>query len=186
MLREAVAEGTEFGRQAKTYLDSGELLPDEIMLGIITERLAHDDVQTNGFLLDGFPRTVGQAEALLGIADVDLAVNLEVPARRRARAALEPPGLQQLRRHLLDRRAARARRGPATSAAARSCSGPTTRPRPSAAASRSTSARPCRPSTCSTPAGLLVTVDGLGRPDDVTARLIAAIDAAPAARSVRP
>jgi adenylate kinase len=79
MLREAVAEGTEFGRQAKEYMDSGALLPDEIMLGIITERLASPDVASGGFLLDGFPRTLGQADALVGITELDVAVNLEVP-----------------------------------------------------------------------------------------------------------
>ena len=79
MLREAVAEGTDFGLQAKTYIESGALLPDEIMLGVISERFGHDDVQADGFLLDGFPRTVGQAEALLEHHPIDLAVNLEVP-----------------------------------------------------------------------------------------------------------
>ena len=79
MLREAVAEGTEFGRQAKQYMDSGALLPDEIMLGIITERLAQPDATDGGFLLDGFPRTLGQADALLGITSLDVAVNIEVP-----------------------------------------------------------------------------------------------------------
>jgi len=79
ILREAVAEGTAFGRQAKEYMDSGALLPDEIMLGIITDRLAQPDVTLGGFLLDGFPRTLGQAQALVGIAAIDVAVNIEVP-----------------------------------------------------------------------------------------------------------
>jgi adenylate kinase len=79
MLRGAMADGTDFGRQAQRYVDSGALLPDEIMLGLITERVAHDDVQANGFLLDGFPRTVGQARGLLDITPIDLAVNLDVP-----------------------------------------------------------------------------------------------------------
>ena len=59
------AEGTDFGRKAKENMDAGELLPDDIMLGVVDERLDHDDVRDHGFLLDGFPRTVGQAEALL-------------------------------------------------------------------------------------------------------------------------
>jgi adenylate kinase len=79
MLRDAVAEGTDFGRKAKEYLESGQLLPDDIMLGIIEDRLHKPDAVSDGFLLDGFPRTVGQAEALLGFADIDLAINLEVP-----------------------------------------------------------------------------------------------------------
>jgi adenylate kinase len=82
MLRLAMAEGTDFGRQAQQYVDSGALLPDEIMLGLITERVAHDDVLAHGFLLDGFPRTVGQARGLLEITPIDLAVNLEVPREK--------------------------------------------------------------------------------------------------------
>ncbi|MGZ4682427.1 MAG: adenylate kinase family protein [Acidimicrobiales bacterium] len=81
MLRLAMAEGTDFGRQAQKYVDSGALLPDEIMLGLITERVAHDDVVANGFLLDGFPRTLGQARGLLDITPIDLAINLEVPRK---------------------------------------------------------------------------------------------------------
>jgi adenylate kinase len=79
MLRDAVAEGTDFGRKAKEYLESGQLLPDDIMLGVIEDRLHKADVSEHGFLLDGFPRTVGQAEALLGFAPIDLAIHLEVP-----------------------------------------------------------------------------------------------------------
>ncbi|MGZ4707699.1 MAG: adenylate kinase family protein [Acidimicrobiales bacterium] len=81
MLRLAMAEGTDFGRQAQKYVDSGALLPDEIMLGLITERVAHDDVVANGFLLDGFPRTLGQARGLFDITPIDLAINLEVPRK---------------------------------------------------------------------------------------------------------
>ncbi len=79
MLREAAAEGTEFGLKAKEIMDRGELLPDDIMLGVIRDRFAHADVVEHGFLLDGFPRTVSQAEALLELTPIDLAINLEVP-----------------------------------------------------------------------------------------------------------
>jgi adenylate kinase len=79
MLREAVNEGTDFGRKAKEYLDNGQLLPDDIMLGIIEDRLHKDDVLEHGFLLDGYPRTVGQAQTLLDLEPIDLAVNIEVP-----------------------------------------------------------------------------------------------------------
>jgi len=79
MLRDAVAEQTDLGSRVKAILDAGELVPDEIMLEVIHDRLAHDDVTTRGFLLDGFPRTVGQAKALLKIVTVDLAVDIEVP-----------------------------------------------------------------------------------------------------------
>jgi adenylate kinase len=63
ILREAVQDGTEIGRRAKTNMDRGELVSDEVMIGIVGERLARDDVRT-GFILDGFPRTVAQATAL--------------------------------------------------------------------------------------------------------------------------
>jgi adenylate kinase len=79
MLRDAVAEGTELGQRVQAILDAGELVPDETMLQVIHDRFEHHDVQDLGFLLDGFPRTVGQAKELLKIAAVDLAVNIEVP-----------------------------------------------------------------------------------------------------------
>lgn len=63
MFRQAVAEGTELGKQAKAYMDAGQLVPDEVTVGIVRERLMKDDCR-NGFLLDGFPRTVEQAKAL--------------------------------------------------------------------------------------------------------------------------
>ncbi len=64
MLRSAVAEGTELGRRAGALMDAGELVPDDLMIGIVAERLAKPDVAEPGFLLDGFPRTPAQAEAL--------------------------------------------------------------------------------------------------------------------------
>jgi adenylate kinase len=63
ILREAVANGTELGRQAKEHMDSGGLVPDDVIIGVILEALAADEA-ANGFLLDGFPRTVPQADAL--------------------------------------------------------------------------------------------------------------------------
>ncbi len=63
MLREHVAKGTELGKKAKEYMDKGQLVPDEIILGMVKERLSQPDAQ-KGFILDGFPRTVAQAEAL--------------------------------------------------------------------------------------------------------------------------
>jgi adenylate kinase len=63
MLREAVAEGTPLGREAKRYMDSGALVPDEVVIGLVDERLARPDA-ASGYVLDGFPRTVAQAEAL--------------------------------------------------------------------------------------------------------------------------
>jgi adenylate kinase len=79
MLRAAVANATPIGLEAKSYMDSGRLVPDEVMLGVVEERLAEPDVVQDGFLLDGFPRTVVQAKALAGFAEIDVAVDLEVP-----------------------------------------------------------------------------------------------------------
>lgn len=79
--RAAVRSGSEFGRRAKAYLDAGDLVPDEVVIGVVTERLTHDDTTHRGFILDGFPRTVQQAEALAEILEpqtLDLAVNLEI------------------------------------------------------------------------------------------------------------
>ena len=79
IIREALKNGTEMGLKAKSYLDEGKLVPDDIVIGIIKERLAKDDCK-NGFILDGFPRTVPQAEALdqMGIV-IDRVVDIEVP-----------------------------------------------------------------------------------------------------------
>lgn len=78
IIREAIKNGTEMGKAAKSYTDSGALVPDEVVIGIIKERLAEDDCK-NGFILDGFPRTVAQAEALdaMGI-EMDVVVSIEV------------------------------------------------------------------------------------------------------------
>ncbi|KXT75369.1 adenylate kinase [Streptococcus sp. DD12] len=64
MFRAAMANGTEMGKLAKSYIDRGDLVPDEVTNGIVKDRLAEEDIKTNGFLLDGFPRTIEQAYAL--------------------------------------------------------------------------------------------------------------------------
>lgn len=78
IIRAALKEGTEMGIRAKAYTERGELVPDEVVIGIIKERLALDDCK-EGFILDGFPRTIPQAQALdnMGIA-VDAALSIEV------------------------------------------------------------------------------------------------------------
>ncbi len=82
MFRKAQKDGTELGLKAKSYMDQGQLVPDEVTVGIVKERLAEADCK-EGFLLDGFPRTVQQADALdailteLGMA-LDCVVNIEV------------------------------------------------------------------------------------------------------------
>ena len=68
MFRAAIKEGTELGLQAKSFMDQGALVPDEVTIGIVRERLAQADCE-KGFLLDGFPRTVPQAEALDSILE---------------------------------------------------------------------------------------------------------------------
>ena len=82
MLRAAVAAGTELGLRAKAVMDAGDLVGDDIMIGIVDDRLAADDIGAHGVLLDGFPRTTAQADALAEIAGgpgPDLAINLDVP-----------------------------------------------------------------------------------------------------------
>ena len=82
ILRAAVREGTELGKMAKAVIDSGQLVGDDIMVGIVAERLKADDARTRGYILDGFPRTVAQAVALDEITSespVDMAIDLDVP-----------------------------------------------------------------------------------------------------------
>lgn len=78
IIREALKNGTELGKRAKSYMDEGKLVPDEVVIAIIKERLSKDDCK-NGFILDGFPRTVPQAEALdaMGIV-IDRVIDIEV------------------------------------------------------------------------------------------------------------
>ena len=82
MLRAAVKEGTELGRKAAEIMNDGGLVPDDVMIGIVDERLDHDDTTRRGYILDGFPRTVPQAKALAEITDarrLDLVIDLDVP-----------------------------------------------------------------------------------------------------------
>jgi len=90
ILREAVRQGTELGRKAKRYMDAGELVPDDVIIGLIRERLQQPDCQ-RGFILDGFPRTIPQAEALdrmlaeLGLklnAVIEISVDYDTIVRR--------------------------------------------------------------------------------------------------------
>lgn len=149
MLRSAVAEGTEFGRKADTYMSAGDLVPDDVMIGVVRERLAKDDVASSGFLLDGFPRTLAQAEALveiIGLDGLDIVVNLDVPiaevtARMKGRARADDSDEAIARRLALYEQE--------------------TSPVLAWFDAR----------------GKLVTVDGLGTEDEVFARLTQAVDA---------
>lgn len=79
IIREALKNGTEMGLKAKSFIDAGQLVPDEVVIGIIKDRLAQNDC-ANGFILDGFPRTIPQAEALdeMGV-EIDKVIDIEVP-----------------------------------------------------------------------------------------------------------
>lgn len=82
MFRAAAASGTSFGLRAKEYMERGELVPDDVVIGVVAERLAKDDAVDDGFVLDGFPRTRVQAEELsrlLGPGGLDGAVDIDVP-----------------------------------------------------------------------------------------------------------
>jgi adenylate kinase len=82
LFRAAAREGTAFGVEANRYMEKGELVPDEIVIGVVEETLGTDDAIAKGFVLDGFPRTVRQAEELervLADAPLDLVIDLDVP-----------------------------------------------------------------------------------------------------------
>jgi adenylate kinase len=86
MFRAAIKEGTEMGRKAKEYMDQGQLVPDEVVVGMVRDRLSQPDC-AKGFLLDGFPRTLAQAEALSNTLDqmgikLDGVINIDVPRER--------------------------------------------------------------------------------------------------------
>jgi adenylate kinase len=86
MFRAAIEEGTDLGKEAKSYMDAGNLVPDEVTIGIVRERLGKADCQ-NGFLLDGFPRTVAQAQALENILtesgrELDCVLHIDVDVDR--------------------------------------------------------------------------------------------------------
>ncbi len=79
MLRQAVKAGTDLGLKAKTYMDSGQLVPDDVIIGLVQDRIQQSDCES-GFLLDGFPRTIAQAEALkdAGVS-IDVVIEIDVP-----------------------------------------------------------------------------------------------------------
>ncbi len=78
ILRRNIKEGTPLGIKAKEYIDAGALVPDEVVIGLVEDRLSQDDCK-NGYVLDGFPRTIPQAEALDKVAKIDMAINIDVP-----------------------------------------------------------------------------------------------------------
>jgi len=176
MLRAAVANATPIGLEAKSYMDSGRLVPDEVMLGVVDERFAEADVVDHGFLLDGFPRTVVQAEALGRFATIDVAVDLQVP---------EDVVLERISSRRVCSNCGRiysTEAPPSTNWTCDTCGGEVVQradDTPEAVAKRLAAYADETQPTIDWYAGtgVLVAVDGLGTPEEVTARLIAAIDA---------
>ena len=78
ILRKNIKEQTELGKMAKSYIDQGQLVPDDVVVAIVEDRLKQDDAK-NGYLLDGFPRTIAQADALKKFTTVNYVLNLQVP-----------------------------------------------------------------------------------------------------------
>ena len=78
MLRSAVSQGSKLGLEAKGYMEAGQLVPDQVIIGLIEDRLSEPDA-SNGVLFDGFPRTIPQAEALSEITEVSAVISIEVP-----------------------------------------------------------------------------------------------------------
>ena len=78
ILRRNMKEGTPLGLKAKAFVESGGLVPDEVVIGLVEDRLSQEDCK-NGYILDGFPRTIPQAIALDKVADIDVVLNIDVP-----------------------------------------------------------------------------------------------------------
>lgn len=78
ILRKNIKEGTDLGKKAKAFIDAGQLVPDKVVIGIVEKRITEDDCK-KGFILDGFPRTVAQAEALAKNIEIDAVINISVP-----------------------------------------------------------------------------------------------------------
>ena len=78
MLRSALSQGTELGLEAKKYMEAGQLVPDDVIIGLIRDRLKESDA-SHGVLFDGFPRTIPQADALESITEISAVISIEVP-----------------------------------------------------------------------------------------------------------
>ncbi len=176
MLRAAVAAGTPLGIEAKTVMDVGGLVSDEIILGVVEERLAEADVQANGFLLDGFPRTVVQAEGMSKFAAIDVAIDLVVAEK----VVLERISSRRVCSKCGAIYSVAA--PPSTQWVCDKCGGDVEQRADDT--SESIAKRLAAYNTETQPtidfyeaSGLLVKVDGIGSPDEVFARLLSAIDA---------
>ena len=96
MIREALKNGTEMGLKAKSFMDEGKLVPDEVVIGIVKERLSADDCK-KGFILDGFPRTIPQAEALdnMGV-EIQHVINIDISDEKNHQPYVRTPCLRKL------------------------------------------------------------------------------------------
>ena len=79
MVRDEIKKGSELGKKIKTYYDQGKLVPDEIIIEMLKKRIYQEDCKRKGFILDGFPRTIQQSQALDKITKIDVIINLKVP-----------------------------------------------------------------------------------------------------------
>jgi adenylate kinase len=186
--RAAIRSGSEFGQKARKYLDAGELVPDEIVIGMVRERLTHDDTTHRGFILDGFPRTAQQAEALMRILEpqgLDLAINLEIDTthvlrRLAARRVCSDCGANY---SVIDN-------PPRVRGICDVCGGEVVQRDDDTEAAIRRRLELYEDMTAPLIAwyderGLLASIDGLGRPDDVTDRIVAAVDRQQLAGPVR-
>ena len=180
LFRDAAKAGTAFGLEAQRYMDAGELVPDDIVIGVVEERFGEGGPLERGFVLDGFPRTLPQAVELDRVLGVASARRGHRPrgARPRSCSTGLPAGVCARTAGARTTSACRPRnRGSATPAAAESCSATTT-PRPrSCVASSSTTRKRSRSSASTARRGKLVSVDGVGDGDEVFERLLAVVDA---------
>jgi adenylate kinase len=178
ILRAAVREGTEFGKKAKELMDAGELLPDDVIVGIIDERLDRDGTRARGFVLDGFPRTTTQAEELLRITEptgIDVAINLDVPrdvvlARLASRRVCTDCGANYS-----------SEQAPKYNMTCDVCGGDVIHREDDTEAAINRRLDLYERETAPLfgwfeAQGLLVTIDGMGHPDDVTNRLVRTVD----------
>ena len=181
LFRANISQGTELGKQAKAYMDAGNLVPDEVTIGMAKDRMEQPDA-ANGFLLDGFPRNVSQAEALDEMLKaegmkLDAVLDLEVPEDEVVKRIA---GRRICRNDssacLPCRRTTSRRRTASATSAAASCTSVTTTPRRrSASGSRSTTRRPSRSSTTTRPRAWWSTISALGKVDEVTERAMDAL-----------
>ncbi len=179
LFRAAAAAGTEVGLRGKDIMDAGELLPDDVVINVVEERLSADDTRHRGFLLDGFPRTIRQAEALeemLAPEQLDAVVDLEVPTelvmqRLAGRAQCEECHTSYT-----------ADQPPVTEGVCDLCGGPVVVRTDDTAAAIARRLELYEQQTAPLldwyeKRSLLGRVDAVGPPDEVTNRIIAAIDA---------